>query len=141
VKNTGRRIQWGSRIEVEAEAGKTVPQSPAIEGSTLKASPLVSAWVKPVQGVATTNRLADWLISSGPTIAGPAGAQSTPYVEALNPGSIYSGTCVSASTITTHKGVDIYEVLWTADVTTDRELRRPSIDEIRHLELRWEPVT
>lgn len=46
-----------------------------------------------------------------------------------------------AAAVTTHKGVDVYEVLWSADVTTSKELRRPSIDEIKHGEPTWEQVT
>jgi hypothetical protein len=45
------------------------------------------------------------------------------------------------NSITTHKGVDVYEVFWSADVTTSRDLRRPSIDDIRHGEPTWEQIT
>lgn len=141
VKKTGRRIQWVSRIEVEAEGNKNAPQSPAIEGSTSKASPLLSNWFEPAEGVVTAKQLRDLMISPGSTIIGPASAQPASYAGTSTPGTIFSQTWLSLSTITTHKGVDVYEVLWSADVTTARELRRPSIDEIRHLEPRWESVT
>ena len=53
----------------------------------------------------------------------------------------YMKTIGSAGSITTHRGVDVYEVLWSADVTTSRDLRRPSIDEYRHGEPTWEQIT
>jgi hypothetical protein len=47
---------------------------------------------------------------------------------------------VSVTNVATHKGVDVYEVLWSVDVTTNRELRRPSIEGIRHVGTTWEQV-
>jgi hypothetical protein len=138
VKKTGRRIQWASRIEVEAEAGKSATQPAAIELSSLRAAPSVNissdySLFKPVAGWSGHSGT---VVIGGPgstTMAGVTG-EGTQWANYLEPFTAFT-------TITTHKGVDVYEVLWSADVTTDRELRRPSIDEIRHSEPRWEQVT
>ena len=136
VKKTGRRIQWTSRIAVEAKASKTVSHSPAIESSSLQIAP-------------TANRLSyytfisDLLTSQSAEVGNIA--RPVPLSGLAKPG----GTINLAnslvdfgppSSVTTHEGVDVYEVLWSADVTTSRELRRPSIDEIRHGEPTWEQV-
>jgi hypothetical protein len=41
-------------------------------------------------------------------------------------------------TVVSHKGVDVYEVLWSVDVTASLYIRRPSIDDLVHIEANWE---
>jgi hypothetical protein len=136
VKKTGRRIQWTSRIAVEAEASKTVSHSPAIESSSLQIAPTVNR-LKYYTGIS------DLLASQGPpevlTIGRPIQLSTLANTEGLNLENSLMAIGPSSS-VTTHKGVDVYEVLWSTDVTTSRELRRPSIDEIRHGEPTWEQV-
>ena len=38
----------------------------------------------------------------------------------------------------THKGVDTYEVVWSVEVTTSRDLRKPKVEEIRHAGIVWQ---
>ncbi len=135
VKKTGRRIQWTSRIEIEAEASKTVSQSPAIEASSLQIGPTLNI---------SPSDISDVLFAQGSGFRGqarsiPLSALAKPQA-ATNWENFRLGVA-SASSVTTHKGLDVYDVLWSTDVTTSRELRRPSIDEIRHLQPTWEQVT
>jgi len=135
VKKTGRRIQWTSRIAIEAEASKPVSHSPQIAsplmqpGTTVNAATAYGGTAQlftsqgtelgaigriPLSNLATAGRFVDW--QSLPTVYG------------------------SFTSVLTHKGIDVYEVLWSTDVTTRRELRKPSIDEITHGEPTWEQV-
>lgn len=136
VKKTGRRVQWTSRISIEAEASKMASQSPAIEPSLFQTARPMNALASGLllEGVPLSS-----LLGSPGFRLGPAESALT-YVGAELPKySVLVGS--TATSITTHKGVDVYEVLWSADVTTGRDLRRPSIDDIKHLEPAWEHVT
>ncbi|MGB2887735.1 MAG: hypothetical protein WBC04_08575 [Candidatus Acidiferrales bacterium] len=128
AKKTGQRIQWTSRIEVEAEASKIVSQAPVVESASPQTTPEMNV-LSPTP---------TWLLGSG---VGSVPLSSlanlmNPTVQGISFLPLSAGR-----TVTTHKGVDVYEVLWSVDVTTARELRRPSIDEIRHSEPTWEQVT
>jgi hypothetical protein len=135
VKKTRQRIQWTSRIEIQAKASKLVPRGPKAEPP----SPQATLEPNVLQG----------LSALGPEFYMPA-----PKGTLLAPGSVLSGaqhylgevhnllySPMFGETITTHKGVDVYEVIWSVDVTTARELRRPSIDEINHSGPAWEQIT
>ena len=131
VRKTSRRIQWASRIEIEAEASKTVSQSPATEAPSLQVGPSVNLFsADPGFYGSLSDMLGSQPASAFAKI--PVGAEWGKHLVAYATG---------RNVITTHKGVDAFEVLWSADVTTSRELRRPSIDEIKHMEPTWEQVT
>jgi hypothetical protein len=137
VKKTGRRIQWTSRIEVEAEASKPAAQSPTI---------LLSSMMQPAS--AGNLLLGDSMYY--PAVTDLLSTQGTGFASVGRPISLSSlakseetGEWVNAASISstkTHKGVDVYEVLWSADVTTSRDLRRPSVDEIKHVGPTWEQI-
>lgn len=136
VKKTGRRIQWTSRITVEAEASKTVSPSPAIESSSVQIAPMV----KPTSYF---TGVSNFLTPQGPVVGSIARTgKLSDMVSAWGTLNLESSQVDfgPANSVTTHKGVDVYEVLWSADVTTSRELRRPSVDEIKHGEPTWEQV-
>jgi hypothetical protein len=134
VKKSGRRIQWTSRIEVEAEATKLEYKSPPIDsprsqiftsGNTVS---LGSIGKLPnnaftVQNALYGNNVSLADLSKQETILG-----LPPNLEYVAPPIV----------VTTHKGSDVYEILWGTTVTTSRDLRAPSIDEIRHVETLWE---
>lgn len=138
VRKTGRRIQWTSRIEVNAEASRAAYQLYGIEDPSLPERlgvnlatdphfrPISTSFVSPNTGFLSLNEtkpLSSLLTPAGNTDWGG-----------------YIPTVATPSAIT-HRGIDVYEVLWSTDVTTSRELRRPSIDEIRHVGPTWEQVT
>jgi PIN domain len=132
-----RRIQWTSRIEIETEASKTITQSPNL-GSALLSTPSSGSTesIGPL-ALPATNYLVDYqdLISAN-------WGKSLEF-EKLGAGVDWHKNIFisSPSVVTSHKGVDAYEVLWGADVTSSRELRRPSIDEIKHVGATWEAIT
>jgi len=135
VRKAGRRIQWASRISVEAEAWKTVPHRSATEPSMYGIGPKLSYGISPDVNIPTGQ----------PASRGVSNVLG--YLEAALSKPLVAGDWATqvlftpGDTITTHKGTDEYEVLWSADVATSRELRKPSIDEIKHLDPRWEQVT
>ena len=136
VKKNGRRIQWASRISVEAEASKTVTQPPALDPGMVNATPNLNTWA--INPTPLKIKLSDLMspqnieLGSSPTL-GTINLRPT-FLD------FYAGTGTE-SRITTHTGSDVYEVLWSADVTTSRDLRRPLVDELKHLEPVWEQVT
>ncbi|MGA8674821.1 MAG: PIN domain-containing protein [Candidatus Acidiferrales bacterium] len=120
VKKNGRCIQWTSNIGIAAEASKGglswtgVQPIPASEGLV---RPIFGTAIQAVDDAVPLNLLArqNW--------------------------DAYSGSITPTQTVVTHKGIDVYEVLWSVDVTTNRDLRRPSVDDIKHLDSSWEQVT
>jgi hypothetical protein len=132
VKKTARRIQWTSSIDIEAEASKTAHRSPTFASGPIN-------HLRPAESY---TQLSDLMFAQNPGFEalGRMGLLSdlvTP-AETSEPPIILTS---ADSGIKTHKGVDRYDVLWSADVTTSKELRRPSIDEVRRLEPTWEQVS
>jgi hypothetical protein len=137
VKKTGQRIQWASRISIEAEASKPATPPRALEAISL--GPIASGAgfldaYRSTKGLLSEmnpeQNVASWFPKSG-------FATVQPVLQAQD---LYSWAA-AASMLTTHKGTDVYEVLWSANITTKRDLRKPSIDELKHLEPVWEQVT
>lgn len=130
TKKTGQRIQWTTRIDVEAEASKTIFQPGTLHTLGLAAGGAGFHTAEPL-----TSKALPWPIFG--TLA-PAGGLATlsdylkspPQFEPLSP-----------KTVTTHRGIDGYDVLWSVEVTTTGALRRPSIDDMSHAEMAWEQVS
>jgi len=47
----------------------------------------------------------------------------------------------SAKRIISHKGKDIYEVQWSTEVTMSKELKKPVLQDIVHVELSCQPIS
>jgi len=127
VKKTGKRVEWTSTIGVDAEASTN--HHPETIGQPINVGSLVqpiaaSEMVVPLFGTALASE--DYL---------PFNVLSRTN---WNPQKV---SLVSTYSVKSHRGIDVYEVLWSADWTTKRELRRPSIDDIKHVESSWEQLT
>lgn len=136
VKKDRRRIQWSSRISIEAEASRTTAQSAvSYFPATNLASTLNEGWMsKPSMKIATYSDLISYQNTGAASLASGMGN--------VQPAGYLSDMLVNVGNeLKTHKGTDLYEILWSADVTTSRDLRRPSIDELRHLEPIWEQIS
>ena len=48
---------------------------------------------------------------------------------------------LSTKKVVTHKGRDVYEVLWRTDVTVAKELKRAVIEDIKHIGIDWQAVS
>jgi hypothetical protein len=133
-RKEGRRVYWTSRVEVELEAGIST------KGNELELSQLPS----PTSASYTLASL------SG---AGKSGA-STYSPMSSSSGAFYGGeTDVSTNwwanairlsppekTVVTQKGRDIYEVLWSTEVTTRRVLKKGQVHDIKHIGLTTQPA-
>lgn len=42
--------------------------------------------------------------------------------------------------VISHKGIDVFEVLWSTEVTMSKDLKKPAIENITHVELRWQTI-
>jgi hypothetical protein len=47
----------------------------------------------------------------------------------------------SPKRIVTHKGKDVYEVLWSTELTMAKELRKAAVEKVKHVEITWERTT
>ena len=74
--------------------------------------------------------------SLGAFLSGPGLSKLTGGSISVKPIDLWAPT--TPRTVVTHKGTDVYDVLWSVDVTTSLDLRRPSVDDILHVEAVWE---
>ena len=136
ARKVGRRIFWTSRIEIDVEAGNvTIERESAVSFFTPLAavgsitSPFISGMVMPQPSSHGT-------------------AQSPHYLSALNSlqninsaANLLASGLPSESRVVTQKGRDVYEVLWNAEVTLAKELRKALIDDIKHIDINWRPIS
>jgi len=144
AKKAGQRIHWTSRIELDIEARKLIREQRTMVISKLP-----------------TNVGPGVVIENPKWIANPSSLEiSTPNLINANPMTVvdnfvsfpnllknpYEMTVggldpVSTRVVTTHNGMDVYDVLWRVDVTTALDLRRATVDDIQHGETVWEAAT
>jgi hypothetical protein len=129
-KKVGRRVFWISRIEIELEVGTVTnendPQRTVPLSSLLLASP-----AKPqVESPYSYNALAQF--------SSPVAVPFNMYLPGL-----YESmpTYASQKKVISHKGRDIYEVLWSTNVAVSKELKKPVIEDITHVELSCQPIS
>lgn len=132
VKKTGKRVQWSSRVSIECEAVKGSSQNVLLNRYIAGESMWENLYTAtPGLAVSSIPDAKDFVLSNSPLyISSLASVQPT-----IHP------TAMLAGPKTTHKGVDVYEIIWSADVTTKRELRKASVDDIQHVGLQWEQVS
>lgn len=126
-RKEGTQIFWTSRIEVEVEAGISTKESEPTLSKLVALSSLNPNPISPESSgkIATTNALG--ALYGGGTDWGKDWA-----------GAI-TGLFTPEKTVITQKGRDIYEVLWSAEVTTSKSLKKSEIHEIRHIGLKTQP--
>lgn len=127
-RKEGRRIMWSSRIWVAVEAGNVVrSQEPGILGG----SPAALTALTGSYSLADAYRAITGREEKGVSGLFPASVRRlSDLMPLLEP----------KKEVVTHKGRDVYQVLWSTEVTLKKELRKPKIDEITHVECDWQAV-
>ena len=121
-KKVGRRVSWTSRIEIEVEAGifaKDEEPSGKIQLSELMVPSVGELRIPPVKNV-TVNYFYD-----------------EPQPFQLGQMAILP----SQKRVVTQKGKDVFEVLWSTEVTMSKELRKATIEDIIHIGLSYQPIS
>jgi hypothetical protein len=131
-RKEGRRIFWTSRIEVELEAGTIAPTQeykinsssvPFIPGQMFELhAPTNVQYSVPLSSLiaADTSKLNyEWV-----TKAWPSTETVMPHQRKI---------CV--------KGKDIFEILWSTELTMAKELKKATIIDIRHIELTCQTIS
>jgi PIN domain-containing protein len=129
-RKEGRRIFWTSRIEVEVEAGVSSKETQPRLSNLLALSALnpKPSSTETQQKAAATNVL--------------TATSSTPYSGLTDWSSGWKDALyglVPEKTVT-QKGRDIYEVVWSTEITTAKSLKKGQINEIRHIGLTMQPA-
>ncbi|HAX41182.1 MAG TPA: hypothetical protein PLF84_14635 [Bryobacteraceae bacterium] len=155
-KKSGQRVHWVSRIEVEAEATRAMAGgreivldrplmlNQALSSIGAHSGPYGSLPVLDAFGLPLGRNTAS---SSALPLQAPLSLSVVPNVETAAPSlpsfaTLLSGlAAASNSTVVTHRGKDIFEVLWSVDVTIKDEIRRHTIDDCVHVDTIWEAVT
>lgn len=130
-RKEGRRVFWASHIEIELEAGTVTNEDEPKGGihlSSLLSASGANVMAPPQQG-----------LSYYP----PGGLLKFENIaQNLNLPDLYGSVSAYASEkrVTTHKGKDIFEVLWSTEVTMSKDLKKPIIEDITHVELSCQPI-
>jgi hypothetical protein len=119
-RKEGRRVFWTSRIEIELGAGTVTYEAES------SATPFLSDMMLP-----SLSHLAM------PTPLDPTYAALT---NLYRPSKTVQFVPFEKRVIS-HKGRDVFEVLWSTDVTISKELKKPIIEDIVHVELYWQPIS
>ena len=123
-RKEGRRIYWTSRIEVEVEAGTATkePKTAMIQASGVNLATPFKWEFQPTSDI---------------TFTVPSSMSMTPQT--------FDWSQFPAdppeSRVVTQKGKDIFEVLWSAEVTMSKELKKAVIEELRHVEFTCQPIS
>jgi hypothetical protein len=132
ARKEGKRIFWASRIAIEVESGSVTIERPSSVRSYLPAQSVVFGQQEP-SWMKTHNLSASIFGSYNPLIVG-----SEPKMEVFNTFASVLGP--SETKVVTHKGRDIYQVLWSTEVTLTKELKKAVIEDITHIEFTCQPV-
>jgi PIN domain len=124
-RKDGRRVYWISRIEIELEAGTVTNDDRAEKGSYL--SNLVSSVGGSALG--SPQPLANYSGLTNLNMAALSGFYGTTPM-----------AFASEKKVITHRGADIFEVQWSTEVTLSKNLKKPVIDDIVHVELSCQPI-
>src|SRR6266700_4228723 len=122
-RKEGRRVFWTSRIEIDVELGVLTKEDEPT-GTLYLSNPLSpslpSLMVPPQE--AAPRKASDFFYGGG------AASQIT-----------FQGLRAfgSEKKVISHKGRDIFEVRWSTDVTMSKELKKPIIEDILHVELSY----
>jgi hypothetical protein len=132
-RKEGRHIFWTSRIEIEVEAGTLSIEEDkpgSISLSTLGRPVTQYSFPLPqANSFANLSELATANLSTG--------IDWTQYATRfVNSG--FAGP--SERRVVTQKGRDVFEVLWSTDVTMAKELKKPSVVDIVHIGLNCQPI-
>jgi hypothetical protein len=130
-RKDGRRVFWASRIEIELEAGTVTTEDGPKGGvhlSNLLTASGAQVIVPPKQGF--SYNAPTGYISVGNLMQSPFLPEIYGSLPAYSP----------EKRVTTHKGRDIYEVLWSTEVTMSKDLKKPILEDITHIELICQPI-
>src|ERR1039458_323612 len=134
-KKSGQRIQWTSRIDIETQALKVVRDEPRLISSEI---PNVNpSWL---QGAGSIGFFSPQISLNSPSAGNLLNIGNYDAKTPLLNMDVLSTLGPPERTAATHKGKDVYDVLWSVDVTRGLDLRRPSIDDIVHVDTTWEAL-
>lgn len=122
-RKDGRRIHWTTRIEIEVKAGTVTKIEPGA-----------------IPAAETKFPLADYAAAMNIATAPPP--ESTVYFfdQAIRYALPTPVAPMFGTRVISHEGRDIFEVLWSTEVTVAKDLKKVLVEEIRHIELNCQPV-
>jgi hypothetical protein len=124
-RKEGRRVFWTSRIEIEVEAGtiSKEEEKPGIGYLAALGAPLT-----------------EYSFVSNQKARGSVSLSSDSLLPGMGWNRYGTQFGTSETTVVTHKGSDVFEVLWSTEVTISKELKKAKIEDIRHIGLSCQPI-
>jgi hypothetical protein len=136
ARKEGRRIFWTSRIDIEIEAGNITNGRESAEGFL---------------GPFSSEGLKMHSASYGLGLIQPSlrGTLQTPHYPSLTTSEhktvpllgLGGLGLLSQNIVVSQKGRDVYEVLWSTEVTLAKELKKGQIEEIKPIDITWQPIS
>lgn len=123
-RKDGRRIFWTSRLETEVEAGTLNREENKPETNFISALTVPSSGYSFMPSETALTKVATSYIGASDDLSR--------YL------TVYGGD--TTKRVVTHKGRDVYEVLWSTEVTMTKELKKAKIEDIKHVALNCQPI-
>jgi hypothetical protein len=135
-RKDGKRIYWTSRIEIETEAGRNLSEGPEASTPTQPPGKAIQQGQQPIS-VGSLMRNPLWMEALQKSIR--------KFQEQTEHGGLAQGLWdlynpEKVGKVLMYKGRDVYEILWSTEVTVARELKKPVIEDIKHVEIKWEAI-
>lgn len=137
AKKIGQRVYWISRIDIDTQAFKLVEDESrfVIGGTVTPSNPFFGG---PIQATGDDP-------SDPYTFSFSRGGQEllmipTGKEKGFTLSSLSRMATGGFRNVKTYEGSDAYEVLWHAELTTTQDLRKPTLEDVRHVEATWNPA-
>jgi hypothetical protein len=138
LRKDGRRIFWTTRIDIEVEVGTLAlgsePKASSVYESNLGAFTILDRNSLITQKSPYYNTLAflNEPVTYGQNVFQTPGA--------ITEGVVGRPLVFPQKKVVSHKGRDIYEVLWSTEITMSKDLKKPTLEEISHIEFNLAPI-
>jgi hypothetical protein len=81
------------------------------------------------------------LLLAGGIVPSPHGSKLAGEAHIVPRNLLYTSSYSPGEKVVTQKGKDVYEVLWSVEVTVARVLKKERVEDIKHIEINWQAVT
>jgi hypothetical protein len=142
-RKESRRVFWTSRIEIDVELGVLKKEDDPtgtffLSNPLLSSSPQLTVTPDKLPSYNEITNLYDTNIYDKYNLYNPYAPSNLVTLQGLQSYGLQSYG--SEKRVISHKGRDIFEVRWSTEVTMSKELKKPTVEDIAHVELSYQPI-
>ncbi len=138
-RKEGRRVLWTSRVEIEVEAGRLInEESKSGSGYLTVASVLPQNTLPALQAQPIASAFTQYTFPTPELMSVGVGGSSVNPADWTKFLTSFGGS--QQKRVVTHKGRDVFEILWSTEITVAKELKKAKIEDIKHIELNCQSI-